>query len=91
MVERWGVDWNARSPQLQVRVGASALRRGPRTVNCCEIAITLLVAFFAGVIAVITTVLIHFAHFGDKNETWTKRLIAIAFAASMIFLVTLFW
>ena len=24
------------SPQLQVRVGASALRRGPRTVNCCE-------------------------------------------------------
>jgi hypothetical protein len=50
-----------------------------------------LVAFFSGVIAVITTVLIPFAHFGDKNETWTKRLIAIAFTASMIFLIALFW
>jgi hypothetical protein len=51
----------------------------------------ILVAFFSGVISVITTVLIPFAHFGDKNETWTKRLIAIAFAASLIFLVALFW
>ena len=50
-----------------------------------------LVAFFSFVIAVITTVLIPFAHFGDKNETWTKRLIVIAFAASMIFLIALFW
>jgi len=32
-----GADWNARSPQLQVRVGASALQRGPRTVNCCKL------------------------------------------------------
>jgi hypothetical protein len=50
-----------------------------------------LIAFFSGVIAVITKVLIPFAHFGDKNETWTKCLIGIAFAASLIFLVTLFW
>ncbi len=35
-----------------------------------------LVAFFSGLIAVITTALIPFAHFGDKNETWTKRLSA---------------
>jgi len=49
-----------------------------------------LVPFFSFLIAVITTVLIPFAHFGDKNETWTKRLIAIAFGASMIFLVALF-
>jgi len=50
-----------------------------------------LVAGFSGLIALITTVLIPFAHFGDKNETWTKRLIAIAFVASMIFLVALLW
>jgi len=50
-----------------------------------------LVAFFSGVIAVITTVLIPVAHFGDKNETWTRRLIAIAFVSSMIFLVALLY
>jgi len=50
-----------------------------------------MVAFFSGLNAVITTALIPFAHFGDKNETWTKRLIAIAFVSSMIFLVALFY
>ena len=28
-----GADWNARSPQLQVRVGASALQRGPLVLS----------------------------------------------------------
>ena len=50
-----------------------------------------LVAFFSGVIAVITTVLVPFAHFGDKNKTWTRRLIAIAFISSMIFLIALLY
>jgi hypothetical protein len=48
-----------------------------------------LVAFFSCLIAVITTVLIPVAHFGDKNETWTTRLIAIACVSAMIFLVAL--
>jgi hypothetical protein len=61
---------------------------GGRTRNG---AFRVLVAFFSGVIALSTTVLIPFAYFGDKNETWTKRLIAIAFPASMIFLVALLW
>jgi hypothetical protein len=50
-----------------------------------------LIVFFSGLIAVITTLLIPFAHFGDKNETWTRRLIAIAFASAMIFLVALLY
>jgi len=33
---------------------------------------TVRVAFFSGLIAVITTVLIPVAHFGDKNDAWTK-------------------
>jgi hypothetical protein len=44
--------------------------------------VRVLVAFFSGLIAVITTVLIPVAHFGDKNETWTRRLIAIAFVSA---------
>jgi hypothetical protein len=35
--------------------------------------------------------LIPAAHFGDKNEVWTKRMIAIAFVAAVILLVDLFW
>jgi len=50
-----------------------------------------LVAFFSCVIAVITGVLIPVAHFGDKNETWTNRLIAICFIATLIFVVALFY
>jgi len=50
-----------------------------------------LVAFFSGLIAVISTVLIPVAHFGDKNEIWTRRLIAIAFVSAMIFLVALLY
>jgi len=49
------------------------------------------VAFFSGFIMVITTVLIPVAHFGDKNETWTKRLVAVAFASAMIFIVALLY
>ena len=33
-----------------------------------------LVAFFSGTTAVITTVMIPFAHFGDKNETWNEAI-----------------
>jgi hypothetical protein len=32
-----------------------------------------------------------FAYFGDKNETWTKRLIAVAFVSAMTFLAALFY
>jgi hypothetical protein len=39
--------------------------------------VRVLIAFFSGLIAVITTVLIPVAHFGDKNEAWTRRLIAL--------------
>jgi hypothetical protein len=53
--------------------------------------VRVLVAFFSGLITVITTVLIPVAHFGDKNETWTRRLIAIAFVSAMIFLVALLY
>lgn len=53
--------------------------------------VRVLVAFFSGLIAVITTVLIPVAHFGDKNETWTRRLITIAFVSAMIFLVALLY
>jgi predicted membrane channel-forming protein YqfA (hemolysin III family) len=45
-----------------------------------------LVAFFSGIIGLITTSLIPAAYFGDKNEAWTKRLIIIAFVAAMVFL-----
>jgi type IV secretory pathway VirB6-like protein len=36
-------------------------------------------------------VLIPVAHFGDKNEAWTKRLIGIAFVASLIFIIALLY
>jgi len=49
------------------------------------------VVFFSGLVAVITTCLIPFAYFGDKNETWTKRLIAVAFVSAMTFLAALFY
>jgi hypothetical protein len=68
---------------LTVRVCATQVKFG--------MTLRVLIAFFSGVIALITTVLIPFAHFGDKNETWTRRLIAIAFAASIIFPVAWFW
>ena len=43
------------------------------------------------VILLITTVLIAVSHFGDKSESWTKRLIVIAGVAGMIFLLSVFW
>jgi hypothetical protein len=49
------------------------------------------VAFFSGLIMVITIVLIPVAHFVDKNEVWAKRLIAIAFVAAMIFIISLLY
>jgi len=50
-----------------------------------------LVAFFSFLIAFIAGCLVPVSYFGDKNETWTKRLIAIAFLAALIFLVDVFW
>ena len=50
-----------------------------------------LVAFFSGLTALITTGLVPFAYFGDKNESWATRLAFIAFVAGMIFLLALLW
>jgi predicted membrane channel-forming protein YqfA (hemolysin III family) len=50
-----------------------------------------LVAVFSFIIMLIAGGLIPAAHFGDENEVWTKRLIVIAFVASVVFLVDLFW
>jgi hypothetical protein len=50
-----------------------------------------LVAFFAGVTSVITTVLIPVAYFGDKNSRWAKRLAIIAFIAAVILMVAIFY
>ena len=50
-----------------------------------------LVAFFAGVTTVITTILIPVAYFGDKNSRWAKRLAIIAFVAAVILMVAIFW
>ena len=50
-----------------------------------------LIAFFSGIVAVISTVLIPVAHFGDENSVWTGRFIVIAFGASLLFLASLFW
>lgn len=50
-----------------------------------------LVAFFAGVTCVITTVLIPVAYFGDKNSRWAARLAVIAFIAAMAVMVAIFW
>jgi hypothetical protein len=45
-----------------------------------------IISFF---IALMTTALVPAAYFGDKNETWTKRLIVTAFVACVIFLIAL--
>jgi hypothetical protein len=66
-------------------------RAGWMTEAASAMTFRVFVAFFSGLIAVITTGLIPFAHFGDKNETWTKRLIAIAFVSAMVFLISLFY
>jgi hypothetical protein len=50
-----------------------------------------LVGVFSFVVMLIAGGLIPAAHFGDKNEVWTKRLIAMAFVAAVILLVDLFW
>ncbi|MCI0347898.1 MAG: hypothetical protein L0Z53_00595 [Acidobacteriales bacterium] len=50
-----------------------------------------LVAIFSGVVMLISTVLIPFAYWGDKNPTWTKRLIVIDFLAAVAFLLSVFW
>ncbi len=53
--------------------------------------IRVLVAFFSGLISLVTTVLIPVAYFGDKNETWATRLIAIAVTSAAIFLIALLY
>jgi len=50
-----------------------------------------LAAVFSGLIMLITLVLIPVAYWGDKNPTWTKRLIVIGFIAALMFLVSVFW
>jgi hypothetical protein len=47
-----------------------------------------IISFF---ITFITIALVPAAYFGDKNETWARRLIVIAFVACLIFLVAVFW
>jgi len=52
------------------------------------------IAFFSFVIAFITTALVPFAYFGDKNAKATKRLIMIAGIAGAIFMIAIiaiFW
>jgi len=48
-----------------------------------------LVAFFCFVTTVLATALAIVAHYGEKNEAWTKRLITIAVAAAVILVVAL--
>jgi len=51
-----------------------------------------LVAFFAGVTCVITTILIPVAYFGDKrNPRWAERLAIIAFIDAVILMVAIFY
>jgi hypothetical protein len=54
-------------------------------------ALRVLLAFFSGVVATIAAILIPVAYFGDKNVSWTNRLIWIAFIAALIFLAALLW
>jgi hypothetical protein len=49
------------------------------------------VAFFSFIVALITTVLIPVAYFGDKNEVATKRLIIIAGIAAAILMLAVSW
>jgi hypothetical protein len=51
----------------------------------------IVIAFFAGVATVITTVLVPIAYFGDKNERWAQRLAIVAFASAMILLIAVFY
>ena len=50
-----------------------------------------LVAFFAGLTAVITIILVPVAYFGDKNPRWAKRLAVIGFIAGLVLLVAIFY
>ncbi len=39
----------------------------------------------------ITTALIPVAYWGDKNPTWTNRLVLIDSSAALVFLISVFW
>jgi len=54
-------------------------------------AVRVLVAVFSGIVALITTVLVPVAYFGDKNEAWTNRLIAIASVSAIVCMASIFW
>jgi hypothetical protein len=59
--------------------------------NPLHMTFRVLVAFFAGITTVITTVLIPVAYFGDKNPRWAARLVIIGFIAALILMVAIFW
>jgi len=55
------------------------------------LALRVLLTFFSGVVATIAAILIPVAYFGDKNLSWTNRLIWIAFVGALIFVAALLW
>lgn len=54
-------------------------------------AIRIYLATAAGIITFMALCLIPVAFFGDKNESWTKRLIIVGGIAALIFLLAIFW
>ena len=49
------------------------------------------VAVFSFVLLLMAIVLIPVSYFGDKSVLWTKRLIAVAGVAGVIFALSVFW
>ena len=82
--------WNGGRPVLNERYG---LFSSVVTIYNIRPHMTfrVLVAFFAGVTCVITTILIPVAYFGDKNPRWAERLAIIAFIAAVILMVAIFY
>ena len=54
-------------------------------------AFRVMAAVLSFVLLFMTLVLIPVSYFGDKSETWTKRLIVVAGFAGMIFVLSVFW
>ena len=51
----------------------------------------ILVAFFSGLTAVITTTLGVVAFFGDEDSIWVKRFLPAAAISAAVCLVSIFW